>query len=301
MSSRGALIVMVCAVLVAPLDASGMECSSACRGCCPRGADGEWLKLAKGGNCADAGDKLMCRLGGGRCPRSADKEHIPMCDEIPLSKIWMDEVMPGEVVENTFLADGMRAWNSEHPEGHSALHNIPAYYHGFAALIPHQRLLGAETEVRFMCPAGASGDCDAVVFLYECFPCASEKGGIPSQLAVEGFERSNCGPTFTTGKKDGRNHPMTSYRKTLKPGQVYSVTTAGSAEWIAFAMGHGGNTLTCGGASKEDCEDKTQTCVWSMEEEKCRPTSCKEPTKCTPDACVSKDYDGFEAQWLKMQ
>ena len=290
------LKMMTMCVLSTLSSATAMYCSSACEACCPKGPKGEWLTPTENGDCADASDVIVCRLTTGKCLHGMG---VNQCDEVPLARIEMDEVMEGELLDNTFLADGMIGWNSEHPEGHSALHNIPAYYHGFAALIPHQRLLGAETEVRFVCPAGASGDCDAVVFLYECFPCASEKGGIPSQLAVEGFERSNCGPTFTTGKKDGRDHPMTSWRKAVKPGQQISVTTKGSAEWVAFAMGHG-ERMQCSGLTQGGCEDIALHgfCQWNGASSTCETNTCGPPAQCASSTdCASKDFEDVTGLW----
>ena len=289
------MVVAMSAALAAPAFAMGVQCSSACEACCPKGPKGEWLTPTENGDCADASEVIVCRLTTGKCLHGMS---AVACDEVPLARVEMDETMPGELLDNTFLADGMRAWNSEHPEGHSALHNIPAYYHGFAALIPHQRLLGAETEVIFMCPPEASGDCDAVVFMYECTNCASEKGAIPAQLAVEGFERSNCGPTFTTGKKDGRDHPMTSWRRKVSPGEDLVFTTKGSAEWIAFAMGHG-ERMECTGLSADACDADALHgfCQWNGATDTCETNTCGPPAQCATSACVLKDFEDVTGLW----
>ena len=280
---------LFCAEVVATAGL-GMQCSAACEACCPRDSvSGEWLRQTSSGDCVNDSGVLVCKLATGKCLGGMSAR---ICEEVSHPRIEIDEVMLGEDRgTNTFLADGMRAWNSEHPEGHSALHNIPPFYHGFAALIPHQRLLGAETEVRFMCPEGM-GDCEAAVFVYECTPCDAQNGGIPSQLAAGGFERSNCAPTFTTGKKEGLQHPMTAYTRIVGQGQTLTFRTRGSAQWVFFAMGHGAS-LHCARLQRTDCEshDKIGFCEWNWQSQACRTNTCGQPQQCDPTKCVEREYD----------
>ena len=276
------------------LSGFGMQCSAACGSCCVRGGAGDnWLTPDADGYCVDGAGARQCRLGSGLC-QGADMA-VPECASVPLATIAMVEPFPNDPVGNTFLHEGMELWDTG-LDARSSLHALPPYYlNGWTALVPREKTVLGGTEVRYTCPEGPAGACDAVVFMYECSPCEAKKGDVPATLAKAGFERSSCGPHFKTGKAHGLGHHMTSWRKTVPAGETLSIEVKEDAEWVVFALSQGSSLVCPMLEVDEACEDPALHGFCQWKQGTCHTNMCRlsagPSLGCAPATCVGKDFE----------
>ena len=188
----------------------------------------------------------------------------------------------------TFLYDKIAAWPDV---AGSELRTVPDFLKGHMLDVPRQTFPAGST-VRYSCPAAGS-PCDAFVFLYECYPCPSLKGALPTYLMTNGWERSRCAPSFVTGAPGGLTHRMTSYRKTVAPGGIETFDTLGDVEWAAFAISPG-TAVDCSTLlAQGDCEAPAlgDFCRWNG---RCQPNTCipagPQPGGCPAHVCIGNEW-----------
>ena len=151
---------------------------------------------------------------------------------LPVSSVTILPPAGGAAVSQVqgLMADNMPAWASLPG---STFKDFPSRYTAapFAYTVADNHALASGSSVEFTC-VGAYG-CNIVVFMYECSPCASNKGGLPTSLVVDEFVRSRCAPSFHLPSTTGNaRHLMTAFVKTIASGTTTIVLDAG----VDFAM-----------------------------------------------------------------
>ena len=190
----------------------------------------------------------------------------------------------------TFLYDNIPAWPGV---SGSEFRDVPDFLKGHMLDVPRQTFPAGST-VRYSCP-NAGRTCEAYVFIYECHPCPSMKGALPTYLRGNGWEASRCAPNFVTGAPGGLTHRMTSYRKEIAPGGIETFDTLGDVEWAAFAISPGDAVDCSTKASVGLCHDPVlkNFCRWNgqCEMNKCVPTGPGIPSNgCPAHTCVSNEW-----------
>eukprot|EP01061_Rhynchopus_euleeides_P003696 TRINITY_DN12_c0_g1_i1.p2 TRINITY_DN12_c0_g1~~TRINITY_DN12_c0_g1_i1.p2 ORF type:complete len:308 (+),score=113.23 TRINITY_DN12_c0_g1_i1:114-1037(+) len=274
---------------------SAQHCSPVCEACCPRGDGGEWLRPNADGDCVGRSGVAQCRLGRGKCTGG---KAAAVCERVHHASVTLYKPgMDSDPPANVWVQEGMPGWSVTKAVG-GALQNFPPYFlNGMVAHVG-DHVVPKGTDVDFYCPEEAHGYCDAVVLMYECSPCRTQTGGLPALLAAADFERSRCGPTFTTGMRGGHQHRLTVWRKRVEAGHRVRFQTEGDAEWVAFAISHG-SSLDCADdfETREGCELPSNGGICAWKGGRCELNRCVTfgPARgCDPATCVGNELPGVD-------
>eukprot|EP01061_Rhynchopus_euleeides_P020745 TRINITY_DN336_c0_g2_i2.p1 TRINITY_DN336_c0_g2~~TRINITY_DN336_c0_g2_i2.p1 ORF type:complete len:323 (+),score=109.13 TRINITY_DN336_c0_g2_i2:81-971(+) len=270
-------------------------CSPECNTCCPRSSTpGDLLTPDANGDCiSQATGKAVCALSTGRC--LAGPTATTPCDPVlmPSFTISQGGVGPnaGRPLDSvdTFLAEGSPVWNelelTQLPGKIAQVHEVPPIYHEAIFKVPKKTKIEKDTVFTFRCVVGQP--CNVVVFLYECYPCETEKGGLPAMLLQDGFERSRCAPAFTNGRTDTM-HKMTGYVKSLEADTDYNFKAAADIEFALFGM-----TLAqtdCDSLDAAACGNTKGHCTWKGN--RCKLATCVQMGPgggCNTNTCIKKE------------
>ena len=166
------------------------------------------------------------------------------------------------------MADNMPAWASL---AGSTFKDFPNRYTAapFAYTVAENHALESGSSVEFTC-VGAFG-CNIVVFMYECSPCASNKGGLPTSLVVDEFVRSRCAPAFHLPSTTANaRHHMTAFVKTVPAGTTTIALDAG----VDFAMFGVSQTAATDCPSSAVCGDPVNLDFCNLKGGQCGLNTC---------------------------
>eukprot|EP01061_Rhynchopus_euleeides_P015892 TRINITY_DN26_c0_g2_i1.p1 TRINITY_DN26_c0_g2~~TRINITY_DN26_c0_g2_i1.p1 ORF type:complete len:305 (+),score=67.20 TRINITY_DN26_c0_g2_i1:58-972(+) len=292
-----------CVVLSLVVAIAARHCSTLCGTCCPSAS----LVIDSNGDCW-RGSQLVCRVASASCTSGTAAEQ---CPPVSLADISITQPLdahtpvrvqtdngpssrrPVEAVDS-FISPGLPVWEqlslSALPGESAVLHDVPDYLLGFQVKTSVQVRLRAASTVAYLCPndafdGEAATPCHVVVLLYECHPCESAKGGLPQYLVADGYARTRCAPRFTNGRTRTR-HPLSAYVKTIQPGTLEEIVLPEDAEFVIFALSHGG-AIDCAALDFEQCGNTRGFCRWAGA---CRIATCvsQGPSRggCDTDRCL---------------
>ena len=261
--------------------ASALHCSNACNACCPQAGDGTNLTPDEEGYCVDALGEAQCRLCG---------DGHDACPQREAPRVLLQTAEGGVQGTSGYAYSGMPAWNGSFAD--SRIFDIPPRFASSAVMtVPQSHVLPAATNITYTCPNYSNAEpCTMIVFMYECNPCESKKGGLPSLLTSLGWLRSRCAPNFVLGRTEVNlnAHRMTTFTKTLAPGAVDTFHTQGTVEYTFFGVTHGDAVDCAAKTSEASCESVEGFCAWTQGS--CEINSCiQSGVGCNLATCVKRE------------
>eukprot|EP01061_Rhynchopus_euleeides_P003347 TRINITY_DN1260_c0_g1_i1.p1 TRINITY_DN1260_c0_g1~~TRINITY_DN1260_c0_g1_i1.p1 ORF type:complete len:326 (+),score=70.06 TRINITY_DN1260_c0_g1_i1:143-979(+) len=264
--------------LVSAAGAAGLTCSAKCGQCCPLG-----MSTLVDDTCGLPGSPI-CNL----CSTNPGAPPLPCA---VLAPVLPTVAIPSVPANQVFLRDGAPAW-TEFPD--ASFTSVRPFFDQVPITVPTVTI-PAMTTVKFNCPAGHQYEhCDAFVFLYSCYPCAAQHGGLLGDLQVDGWQVSKCGMQFT--KPGASTHKMVALRKTFTTADSELTFTLNSPlHFAAFAVVPQTGTR-CADRSLAQClmPGSEADDVCRIDNGECVPDYCKvvstgpQPPACS--TCVTDDF-----------
>eukprot|EP01061_Rhynchopus_euleeides_P003350 TRINITY_DN1260_c0_g1_i5.p1 TRINITY_DN1260_c0_g1~~TRINITY_DN1260_c0_g1_i5.p1 ORF type:complete len:331 (+),score=75.84 TRINITY_DN1260_c0_g1_i5:143-994(+) len=271
--------------LVSAAGAAGLTCSAKCGQCCPLG-----MSTLVDDTCGLPGSPI-CNL----CSTNPGAPPLPCA---VLAPVLPTVAIPSVPANQVFLRDGAPAW-TEFPD--ASFTSVRPFFDQVPITVPTVTI-PAMTTVKFNCPAGHQYEhCDAFVFLYSCYPCAAQHGGLLGDLQVDGWQVSKCGMQFT--KPGASTHKMVALRKTISAVDVNdpnhkhaAITLSSDLHFAAFAVLPQTGFRCASRTSREDCLalglEVDDVCRWDGAN--CVPDYCKTtnigPSSASCTVCVTDDF-----------